>query len=60
LIVILISLIDLFHAHDVVGPTESISEMTVKILITVHSKERDSTERKYFIHQTSKIITSII
>jgi len=44
---------------------EGISElqgviMTVRIRITVHSKESDSIAQKYFIYQTAKIRISII
>jgi len=34
--------------------------MTVKIRITVHRKEWDSSAHKYFIHQKAKILISII
>jgi len=33
---------------------------TVSIRMTVHSKEWDSSAHKYFIHQTAKILISII
>jgi len=34
--------------------------MTVKIRITVHSKECDYSAHKYFVHQTAKILISVI
>jgi len=34
--------------------------MTVKVQITVHRKEWNSCVHKYFIHQTAKILISII
>jgi len=54
LVVILVSLIDLFHAYDVVQVhTKGISElqgviMTVRIRITVHGKEWNSSAHEYF------------